>query len=130
MGVLTAQEILGADDIEDVELEIPEWGGSVFVRTMTGAERDAFESSMVGAGGVADRLVNLRARFAVLVCCDADGKRIFGQDEASVPLGKKSASALDRIWEAGQSLNRMSDDSIEEAEKNSGSGQSDDSGSS
>ena len=28
-------------------VEVPEWGGCIYVRTLTGTERDAFESSVV-----------------------------------------------------------------------------------
>jgi hypothetical protein len=127
--VLTASQIFEADDIQRIEVEIPEWGGSVYVRTLTGAERDKFEASMLDAEGRAERVANLRARLAVLVCCDADGKRIFSTDETAVPLGKKSAAALDRIWDAARTLNRMDDASIEEAEKNFETDRSGDSGS-
>jgi len=47
MGLLTRDAILEAQDLQHEEVYIPEWGGSVRVRTLTGAERDAFEQSIV-----------------------------------------------------------------------------------
>lgn len=130
METLTAAQILAADDIKIEEVEIPEWGGKVYVRTLTGRERDAFEASTVSEEGVAVQLRNLRARFAAIVCCNEEGERLFPTDQAESALGSKSSVPLDRIWDAGRALNRMDEDSIEELAKNSESGQSEDSGSS
>ncbi len=37
---LTGEEILGADDLPTEVVPVPEWDGTVIVRTLTGAERD------------------------------------------------------------------------------------------
>ncbi len=46
MGLLTKDDILGADDLATEDVEVPEWGGCVRVRALTGTERDAFEAAM------------------------------------------------------------------------------------
>lgn len=51
MTVLTREAILSADDLPAETVDVPEWGGKVRIRTMTGSERDAFESSLIGTGG-------------------------------------------------------------------------------
>jgi len=43
---LNKEQILRADDLKTEEVDVPEWGGSVRVRVLTGTERDAFESSI------------------------------------------------------------------------------------
>ena len=66
--LLTKDEILRADDLRLERVEVPEWGGEVVLRTMTGTERDAFEAELVegreqGGGGVGRiNYRNLRAR--------------------------------------------------------------------
>ena len=115
MGVLTRDQILGADDLPKEEVPVPEWGGSVFVRTMPGKERDAWESQLL-KGDPRDRQLNMdnvRARLASLTIVDAEGNRLFDLKDIEA-LGQKSAAALDRIWEVAQRLNRMSNEDVEE----------------
>jgi hypothetical protein len=50
MKSLTKDEILEAADLSTKAVDVPEWGGSVNVRTMTGADRDAFENTLVEVG--------------------------------------------------------------------------------
>jgi len=115
---LTKEAILAADDLPRRKVEVPEWGGDVYVRTMTGAERDAWEISFVPeAGGEKRDLSNIRAKLAVLACVDEQGKRLF--DDADVEaLGQKSASALERIVEAAGKLNALSGADLEELRGN------------
>ena len=122
--MLTKDQILSSKDLPVQEVEIPEWGGSVFVRTMNGFERDAFEQSI--ADGKKSNLANIRARFAAKVVVDAEGNRIFSDADAE-ELGKKSAGALGRIFDVGSKLNGLSGKDVEELEKNSGAAQSEDS---
>ena len=125
--ILTAGNIIDAEDTTVTCVEVPEWDGVVFVRVLSGGERDGFEAMIRRSkDGVPD---DIRAKWAALVLCDADGKRLFTDKDVD-KLRKKSASALDRILTAGQRLNGMTNEDIVELEKNSVSDQSDDSGSS
>ncbi len=130
MAVLSREAILAAQDIKVERVEVPEWGGHVFVRMLHGAERDRFEQSNVkvtrGKGGrvtTEPAPGNFRARLVALVACDETGKRIFADTDAA-DLGRKGSRALDRIVMAALALNGMADESVEEAEKNSENGQS------
>ena len=55
---------------------------------------------------------------------DEAGERLFSNDDV-VALGKKNASALDKVFAIAQKLNGLSAADVEELEKNSGSAQSD-----
>lgn len=108
--MLTREAILAADDLPRELVQVPEWGGEVFVRTITGAERDRFEAALLGnskSKNPQDRIRNVRARLAVLCCCDDAGQRLF-RDEDAEALGAKSAAALDRVFAVGSRLNRLS----------------------
>ena len=96
------------------------WGQTVWVRTLSGAEKDAFEDQSVVAAGQGMRAVraNFRARLAALVCCDADGKRLFTDADAQA-LGQTSACELEKIVKVAARLNGMTPDALEKAEKNS-----------
>ena len=113
--MLTKDQILAANDLTKETVDVPEWGGPVFVRVLTGAERDAFESEAVG-----DRRVgksNVRAQLCARAICDERGDRLFSDDEVGA-LAAKSAAALDRVFEAASRLNGLSGRDVEELEKN------------
>jgi hypothetical protein len=122
--MLTRDEILKANDIKTEKVKVPEWGGEVFIRTMTGTERDAFEQGIV-KGQRAD-LHNIRAKLCALAIADKDGKRLFTERDVTA-LGQKSAKALDRIFSKAQKLNGISPEDVEDMAKNSGTGLSEDS---
>jgi len=113
MAVLTKDAILQADDLPRELVSVPEWGGDVYVRTMTGTERDAWELGITEG----DRS-NIRASFAACVCCGDDGALLFALADV-VALGAKSSAALDRIFAVGRTLNGLSDDDVDALEKNS-----------
>jgi hypothetical protein len=115
MALLNKDLILAADDLQTVDVDVPEWGGSVRLRTLTGGERDKFESDMIDQRGKSNKmnLVNLRARLVALCAIDEGGKRMFGDNEVT-KLGAKSAAVLDRLFQAAQELNGMTQKDVEE----------------
>ena len=48
---LDKNAILDALDIDIEQVDVSEWNGSVFVKGMTGRERDQFESSIIDNPG-------------------------------------------------------------------------------
>jgi len=128
MAYLGRDEILQVDDLQYEDVEVPEWGGVVRVRGLTGAERDAFEESIMDQRGKKFRVLlqNLRAKLVALSIVDEAGKRLFSEGDVG-KLGTKSAAALQRVFEAAQRLSGISDEDVDELVKNSSSGQSDDS---
>lgn len=117
---LSRDDILKVKDIQIEAVDVPEWGGIVYVKSLSGTERDAYESSMIEVRGKNQRvnLENLRAKLAVMTVCDEDGKLLFSQKDIEV-LGKKSASALNRVFKVAQRLSALTDQDVEELAKNS-----------
>ncbi len=111
MAKLNKAAILAADDLPRESVTVPEWGGEVLVRTMTGTERDAFESSLLEKD---KRMENMRARLVSLTLCDETGERMFSDDEVTA-LGKKSAIALDRVFAVAQRLNGIGAGAVDTA---------------
>lgn len=109
--MLTREQILQCDDLPREIIKVPEWGGEVQVRTMTGTDRDAFEASLIGKEG---RLENVRARLVSLAVCDESGDRLFGDADIAA-LGAKSAKALDRVFAVAQRLNGIGAEQVEQA---------------
>jgi hypothetical protein len=120
MKTLTRDEILGAEDLKSETVEVPEWGGAVIVRELTGSERDTWEASVVKTNGTKVTIDshNMRAKLAALCIVDGDGKRMFTDKEA-VALGSKSAAALDRVTDVARRLSRIGEDEIETLGKDS-----------
>jgi len=120
--MLTKEQILAAEDITYEMVPVPEWGDEVRIKVMTAGERDAFEASILR--GQKTDMHNIRAKLCARVIVDADGKRMFSDQEIN-KLAEKSSVALDRVFSVAMRLNCLRADDIEEMAKNSGSVQDD-----
>jgi hypothetical protein len=121
---LTAEQILNADDRQLKKVHVADWGGDVYLRTISGAERDAFEAETFRQGN--PNYKNLRARYLALTLTDENGKQIFSKDQVS-KLGEKSAPVLDRLFTISAKMNAMSEEDVSELLGNSEAVQAEDS---
>jgi len=112
--VLDKKAFLNSDDLPREEVEVEQWGGSVWVRTLTGTERDQFEASCIKSKGKNSgvNMENIRARLCVLTICNETGERLFDARDIDA-LGKKSAMCLDLIFSVAQKLNGLGVDDVE-----------------
>lgn len=113
MKVLNRDDILNASDIRKEKVKA--WGGEVWVRGMTGAERDKFESSVIQFKGSSQslNLSNVRAKLCALTICDEEGKRLFTEADVQL-LSEKSAVELSKIFIVAQRLSGITDADVEE----------------
>ena len=116
--VLNREDILAVEDIVIQPVDVPEWGGRVFIKGMTGAERDSFESSLVRATSKNKQdpsidMSNVRAKLCSRTICNEEGKLLFTPSDIKA-LTKKSAVALQRCWDVARRLSGLSDEDIEE----------------
>lgn len=133
MKVLSRDEILSADDLKVSDpIPVPEWSpdGCVHVRVISGEERDAFEQTQARMSHRDNYgfMRNTRARMVAMFACDAEGNRLFSDADATA-LGKKSAVALNRVFDAGRVMNGYTHEDIKELEGNSEDALSEGSGS-
>lgn len=128
--ILSRDQILTARDIATETVPVPEWGGEVLVRGMSGTERDAFEASVVSMrdGKPAVDVRGIRAKVVAACVVGEDGQRLFGEDDVEA-LGQKSAQALNRVFEAAQRLSGLTKEDVDQLGKASGNGRSGGSGS-
>lgn len=127
MTLLSKADILGADDLPTRDVEVPEWGGTVRVRGLTGQGRDAFEMKMASAtksGSSGD--VDFRASLVVRCVVDENGERLFTDKEVA-QLGRKSGAALDRVFDAVRDLSGITQSAKEDAAEDFGEAAGDDS---
>lgn len=126
--MLTKEQIMSADDKSYAEVEVPEWGGTVRVRTMTGKERDELEGAITKAQNKGALMKNFRATVCCLCICDDSGKRLFLEPEIR-DLGERNGAALDRVFTEAITLNGIGDTEVKELVGNSSAAPSGDSGS-
>lgn len=112
------EKIKATNDRKTEVIHVPEWDCEIHVRGMSGTARDEFEMSMQGRkkGSVVD-LIGVRAHIVIATAYDADGEKLFEPADADW-LSEKSGAALDRLAKAGQRLSGLSDDDVDELEKN------------
>lgn len=120
MTLLTKDAILSVDDMTHEDVAVPEWGGTVRVKSMTGYERDAWERSVssIEDGQVVPDTRNARAKLAARVLVDEDGRRLFSDEEVMM-LSAKSAKPLDRIFDVASRLSGLGKQAEADAVKNS-----------
>jgi len=102
---LTRETILAADDMPREEVETPEWGGSVYVRGMTGIERDQLEASIVQPDGTRD-IRHFVPRVVALCVVDEHGKPVFSFADSDA-LNAKSPIALKRVFDSAARLSGL-----------------------
>ena len=118
---LKRDEILNAADFKTEDVDVPEWGGTVVVKSLSGSERDSFEASLVQqrkGGNSSLKLENIRAKLVSKAIIDPDTKEPMFTAADIEMLGTKSAAALDRVFSVAQKLSKITDEDIEELEKN------------
>lgn len=118
---LSREQILSNKAKRVEKIAVPEWGGDVFIREISAAERDAFELEMAKGKGSTVK-PNFRGSLAALVLCDESGTRLFSNTDAS-QLGQMPSSGVDRVFAAASKLNAFSKEDVDELEKNSESDQ-------
>lgn len=116
MTLLSREAIFAAIDLKHEDVEVPEWGGTVRVRMMTGAERDAFSAAMVDEDGK-PRLTDYTARLVAATVVGDDGERVFTADDVEA-LGRKSAIALARVFAVADRINKLGAEAVEAAAGN------------
>lgn len=118
MSLLTAEQILAAQDLPHEDVEVKEWGGTVRVQALSGLEREAFELASRDHRAVHAETPNNRAMLVAHSVRDESGARLFS-DAQIEELGRRSGVVLDRLFDVAARLSLLSEKSVEAAEKNS-----------
>jgi hypothetical protein len=116
-------DIFAAPDLKPEPLDIPEWGKRVWVRSMTGEQREEFEDALDKHRNKDGELIRkgiYRAMLAVFVVCDEAGNLVFAEADAIV-LARKGVKPLMRVQAKANQLNALTADDVKALEKNSAS---------
>ncbi len=120
MAFLTRKAVLEAVDITTMEVDVPEWGGKVLIKSMSGAEKSAYEKSLIEGKGkdVRQNISNHHSKLLARCICGEDGKRLFVESDIDA-LGNKSAVVLERLVKIAAEFNKMDEGAAAETLKNS-----------
>jgi hypothetical protein len=102
-----------APKIED--MYIPELDKNVRVKALNARERDAYEQSLMQGKG-ANQSVNMRnarAKLAVMVLVDANGQRLYRDNQAN-DLGNAPAIVIERIFDRGRRLAGITNEDLDQ----------------
>ena len=134
MTLLNFDDIVASQDKEYQDVDVPEWGGTVRIATMSGEDRDRWELSMMQADDSSERGFKLnfdaysRVRLVAMCLVDDNFNRIFATKEQIEKLSQKSGKVMDLLYDVAQRVNGITDEDIDDLEKNSESAQNGDSG--
>lgn len=115
--VLDRMAILGAYDLPVEAVEVPQWEGSVMVRSLNGAQRIEYEQRCEALRKAKpddpDTNMNLILLLVVFTAVDANGAPIFTEDDLP-DLKQKNFDACKVVFEKALVLNGMRPADIEE----------------
>lgn len=122
---LTRELLLQKDDLKIEKVELTR--GFVYVREMTGHEKDIWEQSMLKqkASGNPNKpveyetvLEDFRAKLVVVTVCDENGNLVLEAKDVKVLNKMMSASNMEKIVEVAQRLNAITQKDRDEIVKN------------
>ena len=118
MKVLTKEAILSMDDLPIEEVKVPEWNGTVRMRSLSGKERDEFESAVQfrSKGNRVD-IKELKVTLLSLTIVDEENKLIFTKEDLTT-LNAKSAKAIDQLFAVATKMNGIGEEAVKELGKN------------
>ena len=120
MSSLSKADILGADE-EIIEVDMPEWGGCVHLKQLSGADEEVYQKKSAqritkDSSGKEDvNVTNWRSEFLVMCLCDPSGDLMFDRDSMGA-LNGKSAKSIQRLYDIA--MGKCGTLDLEEAEKN------------
>lgn len=122
--LLNREALLTKEDLKVEKVDLNS-GNFVFVRQMTGRERDTFEQSIVevhkdnkGNQTFNQNLKDFRAKLAVNTVCDEKGNLLLKPKDFELLSTSMSASNLESIVNKAQDLNGMSTKDVDGLVKN------------
>lgn len=117
--ILTKYEILAAQDRPLVAMDVPEWGGTIFLKALSISRAMALRSKYMGLDGVPKPETGLSFVLDSIAACivDESGQPLFSSDELEI-LGEKNPNVVNKVFQKIEEINGGGENSVEQAEKN------------
>lgn len=115
---LFLKDILSAVDTDLHPVEVPEWGGTVYVGVMTLSERLAFDEAHRDSTGALKNMNEPSIVYDLLKYSlrDKDGNRLLDDSSAAL-LGKKSSKVITSLFAKAINVNYLTEESVTEIKK-------------
>lgn len=119
---LTADDIMGTRDINEEEVFVDEWGGTLIIRSLTSAAHEKLVASCM-EGPPKQRTFNMvgyQSKMVTLCCFTQpypDGGRVFSDAHAPL-LAQKSSGPVTRIAQVCQRLSGLDEESVKKIREN------------
>ncbi len=117
MTLLSKADILKIQDLKYKDVNVPEWGGTIRLSSLSGTARAQFEASIIDKDGKVS-YKNMKLKLVAASIVDSQGNLMF-DDSTLDQLGKKSATVIDRLYSIVEEINVIGDDNVEDLAKNS-----------
>ena len=121
------ETILQAQDYEKEEVKVPEWGTTIYVRSMTARHADDIQiwfarfsrEPELGQGRINDpeKLRDLKVTLVSYCLSDEYGNLLFDDDEGREILRNKSSIVIDRLYDLGSMINKLGEEAELEEKK-------------
>jgi len=118
---LTRDQILGIVDRKQKVVDVPEWGGEVIIKEMSGADRAEYMASIIkfetnekGEVVAEPDPANGDAKLLSYCLIDEDGNRLFTRDDIEA-LGAKNGEVLERLANEALNLNAIDKEAVDDA---------------
>jgi hypothetical protein len=144
--MLSRDDIANMCDFTTITVDVPEWGGSVLLRSMTVGHHDDLQIRLLRFSGAEaspengaatsllyrhpELLREVKSRLLSYCLCDARGTLLLNDDAGRAILEQRNPVVIDRLYEAASQLNRLSSADVDEEKKDSEDPPTDDSSSS
>ena len=109
---LSREDILNSKDLEQKEVEITEWKGSVLVQALSGKKRSDIMNSCMNDKGKMD-LNKLYPALMVAGCLEPEFKKADAE-----ALNEKNSGAIEKVCKVISALSGINQDDVEDAKKN------------
>ena len=109
--MLNREQLLSKKKFTVKPVSLPDSEEVVYVRVMSGTERDRWEECQVER-----KFTNFRSRFVVATLCNAEGTRLCTEADVDA-VGELPMDVLDPIFEEARSINKLGDEDIKAIEK-------------
>lgn len=114
MKALTFSEAMKIEDLPLTPIPIPEWNGSVMVRTLRAKEK--MELLLLWEKQKDGKTIRIQTLKRTLA--NPDGSDFLADDLACAAMMEKNNKVVERLFDASLDLNRVDSEKVEELEKN------------
>jgi hypothetical protein len=116
---LTKEDIINCNDLAMESVKVKEWGGIIFVKELSVAERIEFETSLKEKKE--DDILGRMLLFLSFTICDKERNHLFETSDIE-SLYKKNIKVILKLFRIANKLSALTVESEEELRKNSETG--------